>query len=73
MHLALDQLSAQDRDIVWMRHFDGLGYDEIAAACDITAQAVRNRLHRARIHLREQLGSVLHIQLQRGVRLTQGQ
>jgi RNA polymerase sigma-70 factor (ECF subfamily) len=70
---ALDGLAGLDRDVFLLRETAGLGYDEIAAACEITPDAVRSRLHRARQQLRESLGSMISIQLQRGVRLTQGQ
>jgi RNA polymerase sigma-70 factor (ECF subfamily) len=49
---ALDALPVLDRDVFLMREAGGLSYDEIALACDITADAVRSRLHRARQQLR---------------------
>jgi RNA polymerase sigma-70 factor (ECF subfamily) len=70
---ALESLPELDRDVFLLKESAGLGYSEIAAACDITPDAVRSRLHRARQQLRASLGSVISIQLQRGVRLTQGQ
>jgi RNA polymerase sigma-70 factor (ECF subfamily) len=38
-----------------MREVAGLGYDEIASACGLTPDAVRSRIHRARLELRERL------------------
>jgi RNA polymerase sigma-70 factor (ECF subfamily) len=70
---ALEALPELDRDVFLLKESGGLGYEEIAAACEITPDAVRSRLHRARQQLRASLGSVIGIQLQRGVRLTQGQ
>jgi RNA polymerase sigma-70 factor (ECF subfamily) len=70
---ALAALADLDRDVFLLKESAGLNYDEIASACEITPDAVRSRLHRARQQLRESLGSVIGIQLQRGVRLTQGQ
>jgi RNA polymerase sigma-70 factor (ECF subfamily) len=70
---ALESLQELDRDVFLLKESAGLGYEEIAAACEITPDAVRSRLHRARQQLRASLGSVIGIQLQRGVRLTQGQ
>ncbi len=52
---ALATLPELDRDVFLMRELGGLGYAEIAAACDLTADAVRSRIHRARLALREQL------------------
>lgn len=70
---ALALLAELDRDVFLLKESAGLGYDEIATACEITPDAVRSRLHRARQQLRTSLGSVIAIQIQRGVRLTQGQ
>lgn len=52
---ALASLPALDRDVFLMRELGGLGYEEIAAACDLTADGVRSRIHRARLALRQQL------------------
>jgi RNA polymerase sigma-70 factor (ECF subfamily) len=54
---ALASLAELDRDVFLMRELAGLGYEEIAAACDLTADAVRNRIHRARLSLREHLAT----------------
>lgn len=56
---AIQRLAPIDRDVFLMREAGGLSYDEIALACEITADAVRSRLHRARQHLREMLGPIL--------------
>lgn len=53
---ALEQLPDLDRDVFLMRESGGLNYQEIARACDLTVDAVRSRLHRARLRLRETLG-----------------
>ena len=39
-----------------MREVGGLGYVEIAEITGATTDAVRNRIHRARVALREALG-----------------
>ena len=70
---ALASLTELDRDVFLLKESAGLDYAEIATACEITPDAVRSRLHRARQQLRAILGSSIGIQLQRGVRLTQGQ
>ena len=54
---ALASLADVDRDVFLMREMAGLGYDEIARACDLTPDAVRSRIHRARLHLRSQLAA----------------
>jgi RNA polymerase sigma-70 factor (ECF subfamily) len=59
MSQALGQLAPLDRDVFLLRETAGLSYDEIAAACEVTPDAVRSRLHRARQHLRQLLAPVL--------------
>jgi RNA polymerase sigma-70 factor (ECF subfamily) len=49
---ALDRLDPVGRDIFLLREAGGLGYQEIAGVCDLTADAVRNRIYRARKELR---------------------
>ena len=52
---ALDRLSPVDRDVFLMREVGGLSYSEISFACQLTPDAVRSRLHRARQELRRAL------------------
>ena len=54
---ALAALADLDRDVFLMREVAGLGYDEIGRACGLTPDAVRSRIHRARLRLREDLAS----------------
>jgi RNA polymerase sigma-70 factor (ECF subfamily) len=54
---ALAALSDVDRDVFLMREVAGLGYEEIAAACELTPDAVRSRIHRTRLALRDQLAA----------------
>jgi RNA polymerase sigma-70 factor, ECF subfamily len=54
---ALASLPALDRDVFLMREVAGLGYEEIAAACELTEDAVRSRLHRTRLQLRDYLAA----------------
>jgi RNA polymerase sigma-70 factor (ECF subfamily) len=54
---ALASLADVDRDVFLMREVAGLGYDEIATACGLTPDAVRSRIHRARLQLRDRLSS----------------
>ena len=41
--------------MVVLRDFEGLSYEEIAAALDLSLGTVRSRLHRARTDLKEKL------------------
>lgn len=52
---ALGAIDPLDRDVFLLREAGGLSYGEIAAACDLTVPAVRSRIHRARLALREHL------------------
>jgi RNA polymerase sigma-70 factor (ECF subfamily) len=54
---AIQRLTADDREMFLLREVAGLGYAEIAAACGVTPDAVRNRLHRTRLALRAALSS----------------
>jgi RNA polymerase sigma-70 factor (ECF subfamily) len=55
---ALERLTPVDRDVFLMREAGGLSYDEISFACQLSPDAVRSRLHRARQQLRTSLGGV---------------
>jgi RNA polymerase sigma-70 factor (ECF subfamily) len=52
---ALASLDEGDREIVMLREYDGLNYEEIAALLAVPVGTVRSRLFRARLALREQL------------------
>jgi len=52
---AIARLPAIERDVFLLREAAGLSYDEIAIACDLSPDAVRSRLHRARQKLRAAL------------------
>jgi RNA polymerase sigma-70 factor (ECF subfamily) len=54
---ALAGLPPLDRDVFLMREVAGLGYEEIADACELSPDAVRSRIHRARLQLRQQLAA----------------
>jgi RNA polymerase sigma-70 factor (ECF subfamily) len=61
--LLLDELARLDeehREVLVLREFQDLPYDEIASVLDVPVGTVRSRLHRARGELRERLrGRVL--------------
>src|SRR5579862_575479 len=54
---ALQELADLDRDVFLLKEAAGLSYDEIASACDLTPDAVRSRIHRARLQLRDRLSA----------------
>ena len=48
-------LSPEHREIITLKHLDGLSYEELAARLDIPVGTVMSRLHHARKNLREKL------------------
>jgi RNA polymerase sigma-70 factor (ECF subfamily) len=52
---AVSGLPARDREVLTLRDYLDLSYDEIAATLGIPRGTVMSRLHRARSHLREAL------------------
>jgi RNA polymerase sigma-70 factor (ECF subfamily) len=56
LDMALRQLSPEDREIVTLRHLDGLSYQELAERLDIPSGTVMSRLFYARRRLRDLLG-----------------
>jgi RNA polymerase sigma-70 factor (ECF subfamily) len=62
VHEAIARLPDLEREMFLLREVAGLTYDEIALACEVTPDAVRNRLHRARLSLREALAPpIVHL------------
>ena len=53
---ALASLPQRDREVLVMRHLEQLSTSEIAAMLEITEPAVKSRLLRALIRMREQMG-----------------
>jgi len=66
---ALAALGDLDRDVFLLREAAGLTYEEIAAACELSTDAVRSRLHRAREQLRQSLDGTMARQRHAGVKL----
>ena len=67
---ALERLAPLDCEVFLLRETAGLSYADIAAACDLSADAVRSRLHRARQQLRDALSpSLTRTLITPGVRL----
>ena len=52
---AMDTLSADDREILVLKHMEGHSYDELAEALGIGSGTVASRLYRARAWLKEAL------------------
>lgn len=54
---AVEKLPELHRAVFMLRDIDGLSYEEIAETLQTTVPAVKSRLHRARLALREDLAS----------------
>ena len=52
---ALADLDDRDREVLMLREFEALSYEEIATVIDAPLNTVRSRLFRARLALRERL------------------
>ena len=65
---ALAMLPDLDRDVFLLREVGGLSRDEIAIACELTPDAVRSRIHRARLELRAVLATPIKTLRQQPIR-----
>jgi RNA polymerase sigma-70 factor (ECF subfamily) len=70
---ALASLAELDRDVFLLREAAGLSYREIASACEISVDAVRARLYRARSDLRVALDGPLSPRRQAPISLNGGE
>lgn len=52
---ALLELSPQERELLTLKHLDGLSYEELAERLDVPQGTVMSRLYHARKHLRQRL------------------
>ncbi len=57
LQLALQQLSADDREILTLRELDGVSGEETAQLLQLSPAAMKSRLHRARLRLAAALGA----------------
>lgn len=51
----MEKLSDVDREVIYLRFYDGLSYDRISAVLGISEQAINGRLRRAKRKLAEHL------------------
>ena len=58
LHLAMEQISGEQRAILHMKEIEGLGYEDIASVLGIPEGTVGSRLNKARKDLRT---SLLHL------------
>jgi RNA polymerase sigma-70 factor (ECF subfamily) len=57
LQAALQQLSEEHREVLLLREFEKLSYEEMAQVLDVPRGTVESRLHRARNELKEKLKS----------------
>jgi RNA polymerase sigma-70 factor, ECF subfamily len=55
LEMALMELEAEDRELITLKHLDGLSYEELAERLQITEGTVMSRLYHARKRLEEKL------------------
>ena len=60
IEIALKKLTARQLELVRMKFFEDLGYDEISDRCGITKRTAYNIIHDAIITLKEELGGEEH-------------
>jgi RNA polymerase sigma-70 factor (ECF subfamily) len=56
---AMNQLTAEHRSIIVLRHMEDFSYEEMAEILDMPVGTVRSRLHRARAQLLEHLKELM--------------
>jgi RNA polymerase sigma-70 factor (ECF subfamily) len=59
LQAALQLLSEEHREVLVLREFEGMSYDEMAEAIGLPRGTVESRLHRARAELKEKLKAYL--------------
>ncbi len=57
LQAALQQLSPEHREVLMLREFEGMSYEEMAEVLSLPRGTIESRLHRARSELREKLKS----------------
>lgn len=65
---AVDSLPQEQREVVMLQRFQGLSYEEIGEALNLSVSAVKSKIHRAKLNLKDRLMPYLV----RGESLAQG-
>lgn len=60
---AINTLTPRQREAIFLRFYEGLSYEEVAAVLDITTKATYKIMARSLLHLKEQLSYPAHIWL----------
>ena len=60
MQLALDKLSPDHREILVLREFEGLAYEEIAEILNVAKGTVMSRLFHARTNFKQAISRYLN-------------
>ena len=59
LHVAINQLTTEDREIIILREFEGYSYAEISEMLNLPAGTVMSRIYYARKKLAEKLKRIL--------------
>jgi RNA polymerase sigma-70 factor, ECF subfamily len=62
----MGELPEQYRSVLWMHDVEQMSKDEIAGILDLTIPALKSRLHRARIYVRQRLAGLMEARLAAG-------
>lgn len=60
----LNQLPPRQREVIYLKYFDGFSYEKISEVMNLTAQSVRNLVYRAIKTLKELLACIMLLLLQ---------
>ena len=60
LHDALENLPESDRTVLTLHYLGGMTYEEVSRFIGVSTSAVKNRLYRARHHLKEELLKMIH-------------
>jgi RNA polymerase sigma-70 factor, ECF subfamily len=58
LETALMEMDAEDRELITLKHMDGLSYEELSERLEIAEGTVMSRLYHARKRLQEKLARV---------------
>ena len=58
---ALQKLSKREKEVIYLRYYDGLSYQEIASLMAVSIKTVYNSVHNAICHLRRSMASRVNI------------
>ncbi len=64
----ISELSPAYRDVIWMYDVEGMSTTDVAETLEISIPALKSRLHRARLYVRQRLAEISRAPVRDGVR-----